>query len=232
MTMETRLVADIEVEVLLREFGSRGFDVAADLPVRWMLLQVSPVRHVLAVSFHHIAVDGGVSMRTVVGDLLTAYGKRRAGLDSQWSPLPIQYGGDFAAWEAARDVSPPVVEQFWRRTLDGVTSVSPLTVDHSDGGPDTLAQRVNFVIPAVITSALQARADRLKVSLFAVVHAALSVVLAKLSGNPDVVIATAVDGRRRLSSTACRHVRGYGASSPSDRRGRADRSSVGCSFRC
>lgn len=193
VTMETRLVADIEVEVLLREFGSRGFDVAADLPVRWMLLQVSPVRHVLAVSFHHIAVDG-VSMRTVVGDLLTAYGKRRAGLDSQWSPLPIQYG-DFAAWEAARDVS-PVVEQFWRRTLDGVTSVSPLTVDHSDGGPDTLAQRVNFVIPAVITSALQARADRLKVSLFAVVHAALSVVLAKLSGNPDVVIATAVDGRR------------------------------------
>ena len=64
VTMETRLVADIEVEVLLREFGSRGFDVAADLPVRWMLLQVSPVRHVLAVSFHHIAVDG-VSMRTV-----------------------------------------------------------------------------------------------------------------------------------------------------------------------
>ena len=59
-----------------------------------------------------------------------------------------------------------------------------------------MAQRVNFVIPAVITSALQARADRLKVSLFAVVHAALSVVLAKLSGNPDVVIATAVDGRR------------------------------------
>ncbi|MFF1391175.1 amino acid adenylation domain-containing protein [Rhodococcus erythropolis] len=193
LTMETRLVADIEVEVLLREFGSRGFDVAADLPVRWMLLQVSPVRHVLAVSFHHIAVDG-VSMRTVVGDLLTAYGKRRAGLDPQWSPLPIQYG-DFAAWEAARDVS-PVVEEFWRRTLDGVTSVSPLTVDHSDGGPDSVAQRVNFVIPAVITLSLQARADRLKVSLFAVVHAALSVVLAKLSGNPDVVIATAVDGRR------------------------------------
>lgn len=193
LTMETRLVADIEVEVLLREFGSRGFDVAADLPVRWMLLQVSPVRHVLAVSFHHIAVDG-VSMRTVVGDLLTAYGKRRAGLDPQWSPLPIQYG-DFAAWEAARDVS-PVVEEFWRRTLDGVTSVSPLTVDHSDGGPDSVAQRVNFVIPAVINLSLQARADRLKVSLFAVVHAALSVVLAKLSGNPDVVIVTAVDGRR------------------------------------
>ncbi|MER2086144.1 amino acid adenylation domain-containing protein [Rhodococcus sp. (in: high G+C Gram-positive bacteria)] len=193
VTVETRLVGDIEVEALLQEFGSRGFDVAADLPVRWMLLQVSPVRHVLAVSFHHIAVDG-VSMRTVVGDLLTAYGKRRVGLDPQWSPLPIQYG-DFAAWEAARDVS-PVVEEFWRRTLDGATSVSPLTVDHSDGGPDSVAQRVNFVIPAVITSALQARADRLKVSLFAVVHAALSVVLAKLSGNPDVVIATAVDGRR------------------------------------
>ncbi|XGU20453.1 condensation domain-containing protein [Rhodococcus sp. 3Y1] len=194
-----------------------------------MLLQVSPVRHVLAVSFHHIAVDG-VSMRTVVGDLLTAYGKRRAGLDSQWSPLPIQYG-DFAAWEAARDVS-PVVEQFWRRTLDGVTSVSPLTVDHSDGGPDTLAQRVNFVIPAVITSALQARADRLKVSLFAVVHAALSVVLAKLveirRRDRDSCRRTAGASARRRG----RHVRGYGASSPSDRRGRADRSSVGCSFRC
>ncbi|GAA3189087.1 hypothetical protein GCM10020255_087120 [Rhodococcus baikonurensis] len=103
VTVETRLVGDIEVEALLQDFGSRGFDVAADLPVRWMLLQVSPVRHVLAVSFHHIAVDG-VSMRTVVGDLLTAYGKRRVGLDPQWSPLPIQYG-DFAAWEAARDVS-------------------------------------------------------------------------------------------------------------------------------
>ncbi|MCD2104700.1 amino acid adenylation domain-containing protein [Rhodococcus erythropolis] len=193
VTVETRLVGDIEVEVLLREFGSRGFDVAADLPVRWMLLQLSPVRHVLAVSFHHIAVDG-VSMRTVVGDLLTAYGKRRAGLDPQWPPLPIQYG-DFAAWEAASDV-PPAVEEFWRRALDGVTSVSPLTVDHTDDGPLSVARRVNFVIPAVVTSALQARADRLKVSLFAVVHAALSVVLAKLSGNPDVVIATAVDGRR------------------------------------
>ncbi|MFD6516679.1 amino acid adenylation domain-containing protein [Rhodococcus sp. NPDC060176] len=193
VAVETRLVGDVEVEVLLREFGSRGFDVAADLPVRWMLLQLSPVRHVLAVSFHHIAVDG-VSMRTVVGDLLTAYGKRRAGLDPQWPPLPIQYG-DFAAWEAASDVS-PVVEEFWRRALDGVTSVSPLTVDHTDDGPISAAQRVNFLIPAVVTSALQARANRLKVSLFAVVHAALSVVLAKLSGNPDVVIATAVDGRR------------------------------------
>ncbi|OYD71832.1 non-ribosomal peptide synthetase [Rhodococcus sp. OK302] len=193
--LEKCRISEASLAASLLAFACEGFDLALELPIRWRLFELSATHHVLAVSVHHISADGQ-SLTPVVTDLLTAYRARCAGQAPRWLSTPVQYA-DYAVLEQNSGApTDSVATDYWRTALSDVTSVTPLVSDHGPVQVPSTAGRVKFSIEPRIVSALNELAAELQVTLFMVLHAALSVALSRLSGSEDVVIATAVDGRR------------------------------------
>ncbi|MBD8507843.1 non-ribosomal peptide synthase/polyketide synthase [Hoyosella sp. G463] len=183
------------------EFVSRGFDVRAELPIRARIFRVAPDRHFLAIVVHHIVADGG-SMPPLASDLMYAYSCRVDGAEPQWEPLPVQYA-DYALWqrEVLGDETDPgsvVARQLehWSSTLRGIPQLLPLPTDFPR--PATQSMRgatVRFGIDAEVHRRLAELAREHNATVFMVAHAALAVLLARLSGTTDIAIGTPVAGR-------------------------------------
>ncbi|WP_194817579.1 non-ribosomal peptide synthetase [Nocardia sp. XZ_19_385] len=178
-----------------------GFDLTTELPVRVALLRMTPRESVLVVVLHHITSDGW-SLAPMTRDLMVAFAARRAGVEPQWPPLPLQYA-DYALWQhelLGEDRDPASVAHrqldYWRATLHGIPAVSALPSDHPR--PRVLthrAGRVEFAIDSTVRQQIQRTARWYGASTFMVAHAALAVLLARLSGGPEVAIGSVVAGR-------------------------------------
>ncbi|MGW5289891.1 amino acid adenylation domain-containing protein [Rhodococcus pyridinivorans] len=183
------------------EFVNRGFDVAEQVPVRAALFELAPDEHILAVVVHHISGDG-VSMAPLTRDLVVAYSARVAGEMPQWQPLAVQYA-DYTLWQldvlgSETDPDSPLSRQIehWTGALAGAPEVLTLPTDRPRPPRRSMRGAVHeFVIDGDIARAVDTVARERNVTTFMVVHAALSVLLAKISGESDVVIGTPVAGR-------------------------------------
>ncbi|MFC4374718.1 non-ribosomal peptide synthase/polyketide synthase [Nocardia halotolerans] len=185
--------------VLAREI-LRGFDVTAAPPVRVRLFEVDG-DHVLVLVVHHIAADGW-SAGPLVRDTMTAYHARTEGAAPQWVPLPVQYA-DYTLWQRAvlgaeDDPASQAAGEiaFWRGALAGLPDESGLPADRPRPATASMrGRRVEFTLDADLVSALNAVAAQQGATLFMVLHAALSVLVARLSGTEDVAIGSPVAGR-------------------------------------
>ncbi|MBY6410481.1 amino acid adenylation domain-containing protein [Rhodococcus sp. BP-252] len=178
-----------------------GFDVADAVPVRVGLVRLSPREHVLALVVHHISADGA-SIAPLARDVMVAYSARVAGQAPEWTELPIQYA-DFALWQravlgAVDDADSVAAEQlsYWTKTLAGIPDALDLPTDRPRPATQSMQGRsVDFDLDAESHAQLAAFARDRGASLFMVVHAALAVLLGRLSGSSDVVVGTPVAGR-------------------------------------
>ncbi|WP_346772964.1 condensation domain-containing protein, partial [Rhodococcus sp. 14C212] len=183
------------------ETGSTGFDVTAEVPLRARLYRLSATEHVLVVVAHHIAADG-MSMGPLVRDVTVAYSARHAGAAPEWEALPVQYA-DFSLWQRemlGREDDPDSLGArqlaFWRHELAGLPEVMALPTDHPRPAQRSLrGDRIHFTVDARVHRALTALAREHGVSVFMAVHAALAVLLARLSGDGDIPVGVAVAGR-------------------------------------
>ncbi|MFE9784083.1 non-ribosomal peptide synthase/polyketide synthase [Nocardia salmonicida] len=189
-----------ELPGVLSEVILRGFDVVAAPPVRVRLFEVDG-DHVLVLVVHHIASDGW-SAGPLVRDTMAAYYARTEGSAPQWAPLPVQYA-DYTLWqravlgeEADADSRAGREIAFWRDCLAGLPDESSLPTDRPRPATASMhGRRVSFELDAEVVAALNAVAAEQGATLFMVLHAALSVLIARLSGNGDVAIGTPVAGR-------------------------------------
>ncbi|SNT51314.1 non-ribosomal peptide synthetase [Rhodococcoides kyotonense] len=180
------------------------FDVGTAAPFRVRLLQTDADEHILVVAVHHIAADG-FSMVPLTRDVMTAYASRRVGRAPDWQPLSVQYA-DYTLWQREllgnpdNPVSPIATqERYWVDTLGGQSDLA-LPADrahpsHASG----IGRRHVLSIDADTHSRLAALARDHGVTVFMVVHAALAVLLARLSGSADVAVGTPVAGRGEAS---------------------------------
>ncbi|WP_345349110.1 amino acid adenylation domain-containing protein, partial [Rhodococcus olei] len=178
-----------------------GFDVTAAPPIRGRLLRTDENEYVLVMAVHHISADG-VSTGPLARDLMIAYAARTSGVAPAWQPLPVQYA-DFSLWQ--RDVlgsedDPESLAsgqiRFWRDTLAGLPDVLDLPTDRSRPTVATgRGDSVRFHLPPELVAGVESVARAHGASTFMVIHAAFSVLLARLSGTDDIAVGTPVAGR-------------------------------------
>ncbi|WP_431949197.1 amino acid adenylation domain-containing protein [Nocardia lijiangensis] len=197
--LRVRDVADVETAVA--ELLSTVFDVTAEVPVRAVLFHGGDREFVLAMVVHHIAGDG-FSGGPLTRDLAAAYAARALGQAPQWTPPAVQYA-DYALWQRAllgREDEPGSLAAqqiaYWREALAGLPDQLELPRDRPRPAVQSFAGgRVPLRIAPSTHAALAELARAQGATLFMVVHTALAVLLARLSGTDDIAIGTPVAGR-------------------------------------
>ncbi|WP_428847163.1 amino acid adenylation domain-containing protein [Nocardia arthritidis] len=185
----------------VRDIVAAGFDVTTELPFRVALFELTPTEHVLVFVAHHISTDGW-SLGPLTRDVMVAYAARSGGVAPGWATLPVQYA-DYSLWQRATlgsesDPESLISQQaaYWRTALAGLPEELALPADRPR--PAVASYRgaaLSFEIPAEVHVGLNRLAQEHNSTLFMVVHAALAVLLARLSGTRDIAIGTPVAGR-------------------------------------
>ncbi|SEE29322.1 non-ribosomal peptide synthase domain TIGR01720/amino acid adenylation domain-containing protein [Rhodococcus jostii] len=186
----------------IRAAVERGFDVTTQIPIALTLVRCEAAdEHVLVMVVHHISIDGW-SIQVLAGDLVHAYSTRAAGDAPSWTPLPVQYA-DYALWQrevlgSEEDPGSLMSQQiaYWVGALSGVPDVLGLPLDRPRPVVRSgVGASVDFAVPAATVVGLVSLAREQGATPFMVVHAALVVLLAGLSGSTDIAIGSPVAGR-------------------------------------
>uniref|UniRef100_UPI0021E14437 non-ribosomal peptide synthetase n=1 Tax=Streptomyces sp. LS1784 TaxID=2851533 RepID=UPI0021E14437 len=194
-------LAENELSERLARGAQRGFDLAAEPPVRAELYVLAPERHVLLVVVHHIAADGW-SMGPLSRDLASAYAARCRAEEPQWSPLPVQYA-DYTLWQ--RDLLGEAADQdslfarqlgYWKEELAGLPDQVRLPADRPR--PAEASQRGGRIavrLDADLHRELRDLATGHGASLFMVLQAGLAALLTRLGAGTDIPIGSPIAGR-------------------------------------
>ena len=202
---ESLETAEDQLDARLAQLGGAGFDLAVDLPVRVRLLRVTrsgePAGHVLLIVTHHIVSDGA-SLGPLVRDVVSAYTARIVGNPPAWTPLKVQYA-DYTLWQrdllgSPADTDSLLAQQirFWREELDGLPEMVSLPSDRRRPPAASGAGAFHDSVVDVSTvNALRRIAAAHGVTLFSVFEAVTAAILERLTGEGDIAIGTAVEGR-------------------------------------
>ncbi|MGW6840525.1 condensation domain-containing protein [Streptomyces sp. NPDC054958] len=182
-----------EAARIAAEVGAYVFDLAADLPLRAHLLRLGADDHHLAVTFHHIAVDGW-SVEIFFRELGELYGDPDAG-----GAPALQYA-DYAGWQRERLQGDTLdaLTAHWRAVLGSDPQALAVPTDHPrprhrsfrgavvtrDLGPELTGRLRDF-----------GRGERGTLNM--TLLAAFQALLAGWSGTEDVTVGIPVAGRTR-----------------------------------
>jgi acyl carrier protein len=187
---------------LANEQASTPFDLAAGPLLRCLLIKLSDTEHVLSLTAHHIVCDDW-SVGLFVRELSVLYqaggDPRRAGLE----PLPIQYR-DYAAWQRERLVGDTLERtvSYWRHHLAGAPPALTMPVAHRSNGNREHGDWTRGQLTEDDTTALHTLCRAYGVSPFMVLMAVLATVLARWSGQRDLIIGVPIAGRTDAGTDA------------------------------
>ncbi|WP_369981521.1 amino acid adenylation domain-containing protein [Xanthomonas bundabergensis] len=189
-------------EAAIAELSSAEARAAFDLErgplIRGRLLQLSEQEHVLLVTQHHIVSDGW-SIGVLVREVSALYTAFREGAPDPLPALPVQYA-DYAAWQR-RWLQGTVLEEqlaFWKAQLGEAPALLELPTDRPR--PMTMSYRGGSVparLPAELVGAVRSLSKQHGTTLFMTLLASWSALLARLSGQGQVVIGSPVANRQR-----------------------------------
>ncbi|MFI6015645.1 amino acid adenylation domain-containing protein [Streptomyces sp. NPDC051243] len=185
---------------LVEQDAAEGFDLEHG-PVARALLIGEPgpgaAEQTLVLLMHHIVGDGwsATVLREEFHEIL---GALRAGRRPQLPELPVQYA-DYAVWQRERLTEDVVARELghWRTVLDGAAPLALRTDRPRPAARDARGAVVTFAVPADVADALTEQGRRAGATPFMVLLTAFTTLLARYTGQWDVVIGTPVAGRER-----------------------------------
>ncbi len=202
--LERRDVGDVEAarrddaaHEIAREFFRRPFDLGHGPLLRAALVALAADEHVLLLAMHHIVSDGW-SMGVLVREVSAFYEAFTGGAAPRLPALEVQFA-DYAVWQRER-LQGDVVErqmEYWRATL---RDLAPLELPTDRPRPETPSFRGaahRFVLPKALQQRLRELCRREGATPFMVLLAAVQAVLARTTGQDDVVVGTPIAGRHR-----------------------------------
>ncbi|MET0398422.1 MAG: amino acid adenylation domain-containing protein, partial [Longimicrobiaceae bacterium] len=187
--------AEARAARLAAEEAARPFDLAAGPVFRASLLRLAAGEHLLLLTLHHVAGDAW-SVGILLDELAAAY------RGAPMAELPVQFG-DFAAWQRGRLSGEGLDAQlaWWRGHLAGAPAALDLPTDRPR--PREQSHRGashSFAVPAEVAAAVHALARREGATPFMVLLAAWQTLLARWSGQDDVVVGSPIAGRTRAET--------------------------------
>ncbi|MBW8891498.1 MAG: amino acid adenylation domain-containing protein, partial [Burkholderiales bacterium] len=177
----------------LTEEAQRAFALTGPL-VRAHLFTLSAEQHVLLLNMHHLVTDGW-SIGVLSRELQSLYGAFAQGLPDPLTPLPFQYRDHATAQrhEAARFEAGL---SWWKQQLAGLPVLHALPLDRPR--PAVLGTEGDTLLrwlPRATLQRLEAFCRERSASLFMGLHALLSALMARYSGQDDIAIGTPVANR-------------------------------------
>ncbi|HXW57677.1 MAG TPA: condensation domain-containing protein [Candidatus Cybelea sp.] len=183
---------------LVRQAAAEPIDLRNRSGFRVRLFRVNLNDHVLIVSMHHIIADGW-SQAILQDELWSVYQALAEHRDPNLPPLAIQYG-DFSAWQGewlASDGARAHLD-FWTKRLSPPLPIVDLPTDHppanrlaSKGAIETL------LLESDLTASLKAIAQHEHATPFMLMIACFASLLARRTGQQDMVIGSPVANRLR-----------------------------------
>ncbi|MBV9774197.1 MAG: amino acid adenylation domain-containing protein, partial [Gemmatimonadetes bacterium] len=191
-----------ERETAMLRLGDREAGHACDLQrgplFRARLVRLAEEEHVLLLALHHVVGDAW-SLGVLTREVAALYPALAAGEASPLPPLPVQYA-DYAVWQRRWLRGDALRHQldYWTAQLGGAPALLELPTDRPRPPVQThrAAEHV-FAVPAETAGRLVAMGRSEGVTLFMTLLAAWQLLLARYSGQEDVVVGTPIAGRTR-----------------------------------
>jgi amino acid adenylation domain-containing protein len=190
---EARRLASAEIQ--------QPFDLAVGPLLRPLLIKIGERDHALILNTHHIVSDRW-SLGVLSQEMATLY---EANLQGKPSPLPelaIQYA-DYAVWQS-KFLSGDVLDKqlaFWRQQLEGAPPVLELPTDRQRKGTEQFwGAQHRQPVPEALASAVRGLSRQQRGTFFMALLAGFQILMAKLSGQNDIVIGTDLANRNGVET--------------------------------
>lgn len=189
LSRRTSADRDAEVAALLADASRRPFDLAAGPLFEPRLVRIGPDDHLLVVRLHHTVFDDW-SVDVFRRELSALYTAAVAGAPS---PLPELATGFTDACRRVRARGSGDAERgWWRAELDGAPFAVQLPLGGRRGGGQA---PVRVDLDPALSAAVRATARSLRATPFMTALAAFSVLVARTTGQDDLLLATVVAHR-------------------------------------
>ncbi|HEX6292023.1 MAG TPA: amino acid adenylation domain-containing protein [Herpetosiphonaceae bacterium] len=186
------------VHRLSAQCASEPFDLVRGPLIRTTLLRLADDEHILITVMHHIVTDRW-SYSLFEQELATLYHACSSGLPSPLPELPLQFA-DFAIWQQQWMGSERMQAQmaYWKRQLDRLPQLHSIPTDHPRPAVQSFrGARHHFVLSSAETEGIRALSRQSGTTLFITLLTIFKVLLARQSGQTDMVVATPIANRDR-----------------------------------
>jgi amino acid adenylation domain-containing protein len=189
-----------EVRRLVQQEAEQPFDLARGPLLRCWLLQMPQQTHILLLTMHHIISDGW-SMNIFVEELTQLYHASLSGEQASLPALPIQYA-DYAHWQRSW-LQGAILKEHLRYWTGQLSQARALELPTDFPRSPTLSPRgarAGIRLPAELTQQLRTLSHQEGATLFMTLLAAFQILLARSSGQTDVVVGTDSANRSHLET--------------------------------
>ncbi|NUS87577.1 MAG: amino acid adenylation domain-containing protein [Streptomyces sp.] len=178
---------DARLEALLDADRRQRFDVARPPLARCTLITLAEDRQTLALSMHHLLVDGWTTS-LLLRDLLALFDHG----EDTGLPTPGHYP-DYLRWLAAQDREE--AHAAWSGALAGLADPTLVCPDQDTARIRVLPERIAVELSEPDTAALLDASRRAGVTLNTLLRAAWALCLHRRTGHRDIVFGATVSGR-------------------------------------
>jgi len=187
-----------ELGRLAREEARRPFDLATGPLIRTTLVRLGASEHVLLLVMHHIVCDGW-SIGVMIREAVRMYQDYARGAEPNLPALQLQYA-DYAAWQRGAQSNQIRDSKlaWWAANLSGELPALDLPTDRprkADGSMRGAKYR-SLLNPALLGN-LKTLAAQQDATLFMVLLSAFNALLARLTGQRDIIVGSPIAGRTR-----------------------------------
>ncbi|MCP4156928.1 MAG: amino acid adenylation domain-containing protein, partial [bacterium] len=174
----------------------RPFDLSMAPLLRVGLVETSGTKNsahdgFLMLDMHHIITDG-TSLEVMTKEFFVLYD------GESLAPLKLQYR-DYVEWQSSSKQKELIKQQeeYWKNQLAGEVPVLTLPTDFTRPEIQSFeGNRVSFVLNKDETGSLEDTAKENEATLYMTILSIFTILLAKLSGQEDIIVGTPTTGRR------------------------------------
>lgn len=190
---------EFELDQLIQVSSRIPFDLMAGPLIRGRLVRMADESHILLVAMHHLISDG-LSNRLLLQDLAEAYAAILKGETVPSASPKFQYA-DFAHWERIWLSADRLQAErhYWQNTLAGIPTLLSLPYDKPRPARQNHAgEFIPVELSEELTHALRHLSRQNGSTLYMTLLASWAILMARLSGQRDIVIGSPVANRRTV----------------------------------